>query len=352
MKALQFHGHRDIRIDEVAEPAPRPGWSIIAVDWASICRSDIKEYLGPLYINPDRPNPITGVSVPVTLGHEFAGRIVQTDGSRPDLAVGDRVTVDCCVRCGQCWFCQHGNYVLCDNLAILGFDAHGGFAEFVAAPNYGIHKVPDSISDEAAAVIEPLAVVTHAIRRARVEPGATIAVIGAGMIGLGVTAVAHAVGASEVFLIEPVDTRRERAAALGATHVISPKDADPVALVHEHTSGLGVDVAFDCVGNEQSLDTAISVSRKGGRVSIVGVFQKSPTVDMNRVVLEERELLGNLAYVEDFPRAIALMADGRVKGEDFITARIGLKNIIDDGFQALIDTPQDHVRIIVNAHDV
>jgi (R,R)-butanediol dehydrogenase/meso-butanediol dehydrogenase/diacetyl reductase len=287
----------------------------------------------------------------VVLGHEFAGRIVETDGSRPDLEVGDRVTVDCCVVDGECWFCRQGNYVLCDKLAILGFDAHGGFAEKVAAPNYGIHKVPDSVSDEAAAVIEPLAVVTHAARRARIEPGAPIAVIGAGMIGLGMVAVARALGAGQVFVVEPEKSRRDRAAALGATAVIDPNQDDPATVVRDMTSGIGAEVAFDCVGLEGSLASAIAASRKGGRVSIVGVFKSPPTVEMNAVVLQERELIGNLAYVDDFPRAISLMADGRIDGNDFITARIGLKNIIEDGFETLIERPEEHVRIIVDVRD-
>jgi (R,R)-butanediol dehydrogenase/meso-butanediol dehydrogenase/diacetyl reductase len=352
MKALRFHGHKDIRLDEVDEPTPQPGWSVLAVDWASICRSDIKEFLGPLYIDPDRPNPITGVSVPVTLGHEFAGRVVDTDGSRADIAVGDRVTVDGCVKDGTCWFCQQGNYVLCDNLAILGFDAHGGFAELVAAPNYALHKLPETISDEAAAVIEPLAVVTHAVRRARVEPGATVAVVGAGMIGLGAVALSRTVGAGMVHVIEPVAQRRDRAIGLGATSVIDPSDGDPVDQLGNRTSGRGADVVFDCVGTEASLNSAITLARKGGRVAVIGVFRAPATVDMNQVVLQEREIVGNLAYVDDFPRVISLMGDGRVNGEDFVTARIALRDIIEQGFEVLLDRPEDHVRIIVDAHAV
>lgn len=351
MKALQFHGHKDIRLDDVPEPSVQPGWSVIEVDWASICRSDIKEYLGPLYINPERPHPITGVSVPVTLGHEFAGRVVVTDGSRADIAVGDRVAVDCCVMDGTCWFCRQGNYVLCDNLAILGFDAHGGFAEFVAAPNYGLHKLPDSISDEAAAVIEPLAVVTHAVRRAGIAPGDTIAVVGAGMIGLGLVAVARAVGAGAVYVVEPEAGRRKRAVEMGATEVIDPADVDAAELLLDRTSGIGAEVAFDCVGTEGSLNAALDLSRKGGTVAVVGVFRSPPTVDMNKVVLQERRIIGNLAYVDDFPRAISLLADGRVNGEDFITARIDLKDIVKQGFETLIDQPENHIRIIVNAHE-
>jgi (R,R)-butanediol dehydrogenase / meso-butanediol dehydrogenase / diacetyl reductase len=350
MKALRFHGHRDLRLEDVEEPQPQPGWSIVEVDWASICASDIKEYLGPLYIS-DRPNPITGVSIPVTLGHEFAGRIVQTDGTRPDIKLGDRVAVDGCIKCGVCWYCRHGNYVLCDKLAILGFDAHGGFAERVAAPNYSLHKLPESVTNEDGAVIEPLSVVVHAVRRGRVTPGDVVAIVGAGMIGLGSLAVARATGAAAVYMVERMPERRERAKRMGAV-VIDPTEWPAATQLQELTSGYGADVAFDCVGTEESLDSAINLSRKGGRVVVVGVFKKAPTVDMNKIVLQEREIIGCLAYVDDFPRSIALVADGRVHASDFITDRIALRDIVAEGFQKMIDEPDKHVRIIVNTQQV
>jgi (R,R)-butanediol dehydrogenase/meso-butanediol dehydrogenase/diacetyl reductase len=347
VKALRFHGHRDIRLEDVDEPALRSGQAIIEVDWASICASDIKEYLGPLYIS-DEPNPLTGVSLPVTLGHEFCGRVVDLAGSAPGIEVGDRVAVDGCIKCGECWYCMHGNYVLCDKLAILGFDAHGGFAERVAAPTYALHKLPDRIRGEAGAIIEPLAVVTHAVRRGRVAPGDIVTVVGAGMIGLGTLQVARAAGAGAVFVVEKIARRRERAAAMGATAVIDPDDGDPVAQLRELTSRYGADIAFDCVGTEGSVNSALGLARKGGRVVIVGVFKSLPTVDLNKVVLEEREIYGCLAYVDDFPRAIALVADGRVDAEAFVTKRIALDDIIEEGFQQLLDDPTDQVRIVVD----
>ncbi len=351
MKALRFHGHKDIRLEDVEEPKPVPGWSIVEVEWASICASDVKEYLGPLYIS-DRPNPLTGVSIPVTLGHEFAGRIVQTDGSRPDLKVGDPVAADGCIKDGTCWYCRHGNYVLCDNLAILGFDAHGGFAERVAVPNYSLHKLPDTVNTEAGAVIEPLSVVVHGVRRGRVTPGDVVVVVGAGMIGLGVLSVARAAGASQVYVVERLPLRRKRAMEMGAKAVIDPAAGDPIAQLNELTGGYGADIAFDCVGTQDSLNSAIHLARKGGRIVIIGVFKAQPTVDINMVVLQEREIIGCLAYVDDFPRAIALAADNRVNAEHFITDRIALRDIVSEGFQKLIDEPDKHVRIIVNTREV
>jgi (R,R)-butanediol dehydrogenase/meso-butanediol dehydrogenase/diacetyl reductase len=349
MKALRFHGHMDLRLEDVEEPKMLPGWSIVEVEWASICASDVKEYLGPLYIS-DRPNPITGVSIPVTLGHEFAGRVVKTDGSRADIKLGDPVAADGCIKDGECWYCRHGNYVLCDKLAILGFDAHGGFAERVAVPNYSLHKLPEKVSTEQGAVIEPLSVVVHAVRRGRVGVGDVLVVVGAGMIGLGVLSVARACGAAAVYVVERLPQRRQRALAMGAKAVIDPAQGDPIAQLNELTSGYGADIAFDCVGTQESLNSAINLARKGGRIVIVGVFKSQPTVDMNKIVLQEREIIGCLAYVDDFPRAIALVADGRVNANDFITDRIAMRDIIEDGFQKLIDEPDRHVRIIVDTH--
>ena len=351
MKALRLHGHRDIRLDDVEEPTVSPGTALIEVDWASICASDIKEYLGPLYCSDD-PNPLTGVGLPVTLGHEFSGRILEIYGDAPGFAAGDRVAVDGCIKCGGCWYCQRGNYVLCDKLAILGFDAHGGFAERVAAPIYSLHKLPDSISDEVGALIEPLSVVVHAVRRGRVAPGDVVTVVGAGMIGLGAVTVARAAGASAVYVVERLERRRQRALELGATAVIDPEAGDPHEQLQELTAGHGADVAFDCVGTEESVNSALTFSRKGGRVVIVGVFKSPPTVDLNKVVLQEREIIGCLAYVDDFPRAISLVADGRVNAAALITKRIPLRDIIEEGFQQLINDPTDHVRIIVNARQV
>jgi (R,R)-butanediol dehydrogenase/meso-butanediol dehydrogenase/diacetyl reductase len=346
MKALRLHGHRDLRIDDVDEPRLQPRWSIVQVDWSSICGSDVKEYLGPFGISTE-PNPVTGVSMPVTLGHEFAGRVVATDGSRPDIRVGDRVTVDCAIKDETCWYCRHGDYDLCDNLAILGFSAHGGMAELVAVPSYGLYKLPDSVSDEAGAIIEPLSVVVHAVRRGRLTPGDIVAIVGGGMIGLATAAVARSSAASAVYLVEQLPQRRERAKQLGAT-VIDPAQGSPVDQLRELTAGYNADLAFDCAGTPDSLKLAINLARKSGRVAVIGVFKAPPTVDMNSIVLEERELIGCMGPVECFPRAISLVADGRLNPDDFITDKISYRDAVDHGFHKLIDEPDRHVRIIMN----
>jgi len=351
VKALRLHGHKDIRLEDVDDPAAGPGWSIVEVAWSAICQSDVKEYLGPLYASPNA-SELMGVGLPVTLGHEFSGRIVETDGSRPDIEMGDRVAVDCCIKCGECRYCREGNYILCDRLAVVGFDAPGGFAQRVAVPNYGLHKLPDSLSDEEGALIEPLAVVVHAVRRGRVAQGDVVSVVGGGMIGLGTLQVARAAGASAVYVVERLPSRRARALALGATAAIDPAAGDPAEQLQRLTDGYGADVAFDCAGFQESLDSALNLARKGGRVVVVGVFKAPPVVDMNKVVLQEREIIGSLGYVDDFPRAIALVADGQVDANALISARIALRDIVSEGFEKLIDEPDEHVRIVVDAQAV
>lgn len=335
MKALRYYGHKDARLEEVHEPSPPPGWSIVEVEWASICGSDLKEYLGPAYLTADN-----GVSLPVTLGHEFAGRVDQTGTKRDDLQVGDRVAVEPALRDGTCGFCLQGNYVLCDNLQMLGFDADGGFAERVAVPDYALHKLPASVPADAGALIEPLAVCVHAARRGQVRNDETVAIVGAGMIGLGILLVALAAGAASVYVVDRSLARRQRAISLGATSAVDPA-AESVL------DNVRADVTFDCVGVGQSANTAIKLARKGGRVVLVGIFGDPPTVNLNEVVLREREMIGSFAYVDDFRKAIDLVANGHVPIDQLISTRIGLSEAVGRGFEMLVAEPDKYVRILV-----
>ena len=314
MKALQLHGHRDIRLDDVPDPRPRDGWTVVEVLRSSICHSDLREWDGPTYIGrTGEPNPLTGVHMPVILGHEFVGRIVEISGEAPGYEVGDRVAPDACVYDGTCWYCRHGRYNLCESIAVLGFDGHGSFAHYVAVPNYALNHLPDSVSDDDGALIEPLAVAVHGVRQGNASVGDVIAVVGAGMIGLCAAQVAHASGASEVFVSEPMTSRRERARALGVT-VLDPSSEDAAAAIRERTGGRGADVVIDCVGTEGSLNSALSLARKGGRISLVASTRR-PDRGHRQDRDRRTRARGSLAYAYDFPRAIALVRDGRVRLE-------------------------------------
>ncbi len=352
MKALQLHGHRDIRLDDVPTPSAPSGWSVVKVAWSAICHSDLREWFGPSYIGrTGKPNEITGVYFPVTLGHEFAGTVVEMNGTHPTIKTGDRVAPDGCIYCGTCWYCTHGHYNLCDNIAVLGFDAHGSHAQHVAVPNYSLYKLPDSVSDKQGALIEPLSVAMHGVRQGQVKLGDTVVIVGAGTIGLCALAVAKAAGAAQVFVSEPMPFRRARAAEMGAT-VLDPNDGDIVRQLRDMTSGPGADVALDCVGTEASLNSALALSRRAGRVVLVGVMTSRPAIDIDKIGLDERELTGSLAYANDFQRSIALVADGRVKLDGLITAEIPLRDIVEDGYERFERDAKDHLRIIVDCQAI
>jgi (R,R)-butanediol dehydrogenase/meso-butanediol dehydrogenase/diacetyl reductase len=234
---------------------------------------------------------------------------------------------------------------------VLGFDGHGSHAQYVAVPNYSLNKLPDHVGDEEGALIEPLAVAVHGVRQGGVRVGDVVAIVGAGMIGLCALAVAKSSGASQVFVSEPLPARRERAREMGAT-VLDPSVGDAAIQIRDMTAGHAADVAIDCVGLEASLNSALALSRKGGRVALVGIIPTRPTIDIDKIGLDERELVGSLAYADDFPRAIGLVADGRVELSGFISSRVALRDIVKDGFELMETDPNNQVRILVDTQAV
>ena len=352
MKALQLHGHRDIRLDVVPEPTAWPGWSVVKVLRSSICHSDLREWEGPSYIGRSgHPNSLTGVYLPVILGHEFSGEIVEMNGERPDFAVGDRVAPDGCIYDQTCYWCQIGRYNLCAQGAVLGFDGHGSHAQYVAVPNYSLYRIPDSLSDEHGALIEPLSVAVHGLRQGKLRVGQSVAIIGGGMIGTCAAMIARASGASRVMVSELLAGRRERLRAAGFD-VVDPAAGNVEEQVRERTGGIGADLVLDCVGVQSSLDAALAVARKAGRVVVVGIFTEDPVINIGRIGLDEVELYGSLAYAHDFDAAIALAADGRINLDGLITGRIALRDIISDGFELFERDANEHLRIVVDTQAV
>uniref|UniRef100_UPI0015F0087B alcohol dehydrogenase catalytic domain-containing protein n=1 Tax=Pseudonocardia pini TaxID=2758030 RepID=UPI0015F0087B len=185
MRALQYHGRRDIRLNDVPEPEPGPGEIKVAVAVAGICGSDIHEYRGgPIAIPATEAHPLTGEHAPVTLGHEFCGTVVAIGDGVTDVAVGQRVAPSAVVRCGTCASCSAGLPQLCAMLGFHGLSGGGGgFAAFDTFPAYLAHVLPDSVSDQVGALLEPLATGVHAAARAGLGAGSTALVLGGGPIG-------------------------------------------------------------------------------------------------------------------------------------------------------------------------
>ncbi|RHW27287.1 2,3-butanediol dehydrogenase [Nocardioides immobilis] len=349
MKAARFHGRGDIRIDDVPEPATRPGTVKVEVEWCGICGTDLHEYLdGPIFApTADEPHPLTGESVPITLGHEFAGSVVELGAGVTDLRVGDRVVVEPYLVCGRCDACTQGRYNVCASLGFIGLSgAGGGFSQYVVAERRWIHPLGELATD-VGALVEPLAVAYHAVRLAHTKPGDTALVFGAGPIGLVTTAALRAVGVEQVLVVEPAAVRKQKAPGAGADHVIDPTQADVVDAVMELTSGRGADVSFECAGIDAVLASAIRATRVGGTVVNVAIWGHEASVAMNDLVFREVNVVGSLAYCDDHPATIRMIQEGKVEPHQFITGRIGVDDIVKQGFEELIDNKEENVKILV-----
>lgn len=349
MKAARFHAPGDIRIDDVPEPATRPGTVKVQVEWCGICGTDLHEYVdGPIFApTADAPHPLTGESVPITLGHEFAGVVAEVGEGVTAVRPGDRVAVEPYIVCGRCDACSIGRYNVCQSLGFVGLSGlGGGFSQFVVAEERWVHPLGE-LGTDVGALIEPLAVAYHAVRLSGAKPEHTALVFGAGPIGLVTTAALKAAGVEQVVVVEPADVRKAKAPVAGADHVLDPTTTDVTAEVRDLTTGRGADVSFECAGIDAVLKSAIGSTRAGGTVVNVAIWGHEAKVAMNDLVFREVNILGSLAYADDHPATIRMVAEGKVDPFQFITGRIGLDDIVAKGFHELIHNKEENVKILV-----
>jgi (R,R)-butanediol dehydrogenase/meso-butanediol dehydrogenase/diacetyl reductase len=354
VRAARFHGSRDIRIDDVPDPHVLPGQVEVSVDWCGICGTDLHEFLeGPIFIpRKGEPHPITGAELPVVMGHEFAGVVSAVGSGVTGVSEGDRVAVEPYWVCGKCSACEAGRYNICRSLGFVGLAGdQGGFAERCVVDSRWIHPLGDLPTD-IGALVEPLAVGYHAVRLSGLREGGTAAVFGAGPIGLVTAAALRAAGAGKVIVVEPAAARKEKAVGAGADVVVDPTSDDAAAAIRDLTGGTGVDIAFECAGIEAVLASAIGSVRPGGTVVNVAIWGHVPQVAMNDLVMSEVTLIGSLAYCGDHPDVIALLHDGKVDAEQFITGRIGLDDLVTEGFRQLIDNKEENVKILVSPKEI
>ncbi len=348
MKALRWHNVKDLRLDNIEEPIVKKGEVKIKVEWCGICGSDLHEYTaGPIFIPSETPHPLTGDKAPIVMGHEFSGQVVEVGEDVKKVQVGDRVTVEPIYSCGECDACKQGKYNLCETMGFYGLaGGGGGFSEFASIPEHMIHKLPENVSYEQGALVEPSAVALHAVKQSKVKVGDKVAVFGTGPIGLLVIEALKAAGASEIYAVELSEQRREKAVELGAIGV-DPNNVDAVEQIQTLTNG-GVDVAYEVTGVPPVLTQAIDSTKFNGETMIVSIFEKEAPIHPQNIVLRERTVSGVIGYRDVFPAVIRLMAQGYFPADKLVTKRITLDEVIDEGFEGLLKE-KNHIKILVKA---
>ncbi|WP_404328109.1 2,3-butanediol dehydrogenase [Mesobacillus maritimus] len=348
MKAALWYDAKDIRVEQITEPIVDKDQVKIKVEYCGICGSDLHEYAaGPIFIPVGEPHPISNDKAPIVMGHEYAGEVVEIGANVTDISIGDRVCVEPIYNCGKCASCLKGHYNVCEQLGFIGLSGgFGGFSEYSVLPSKMVHKIPENMTWEQAALVEPTAVAVHAVRQSELRIGDSVAVFGTGPIGLLVIQAAKAAGASRIIAVEVSPERREIAKQLGADVIINPIEVNPVEAIKQITNGLGVDVAFEVAGIEVTINTAIESTRSEGNVVNISIWEKPASIPMNNFILTERKMTSIIAYRNIFPQVIQLIANGRIQAAELITKKISLENIVSEGFEALIKN-KAQIKILV-----
>lgn len=309
MKAALYHGPHDVRVEEIEKPRPIEGEVLLKVTRSGMCGTDASEWkAGPLIFPLHKPHPTSGLVGPMVMGHEFIGEVVEIGASVDNFEVGDRVASGAGISCGDCPRCHEGRTNLCFRYVTHGLNRHGGMAEFVAVPASTLVAIPDDLSDDHAGLAQPLAVGLHAARRAKVAPGQTVVLIGAGAIGTFVLAGLKHLGASNVIVVDFAGARLERAGRLGADHVVEVSD-NTADVVRELIGPIGADVVIEASGAPGQTDRAGSWVRQGGTLLQVGLASKPQEVNLHHLVMSEITLETTLAHVcgEDIAPALEIL---------------------------------------------
>lgn len=340
MKAAVFEGlGKPLAIVEMPEPALAPGEVLIKVENCGICGSDLHATEDGVFLQAEG----------TVLGHEFAGTVVASaDAAVPEGLRATAVPVNACDRCRDLGTCKDGLGILCPNNRITGLalDVPGAYAEFVKVGARQVVALPEGVSFQQGAMVEPLAVGMHAVEKAQIPLGGRVLVIGAGPIGLSVTSFARLAGAGQIVVSERAEARRQAANGFGATHVINPGAVEDLGAAFAGAAGGPPDVIFDCVGVPGMIQSCIDLSRPRGTVVVVGVCMKPDEVIPITAILKELRLQFVLGYVEsDFARVLDLLGQGRIAADGMVTDRVTMKEL-PDAFEALRH-PDRQIKVMI-----
>lgn len=326
-----------ISFRDVPKPAPRDNEVLIQIKRVGVCGSDIHVFHGL--------HPYT--TYPVVQGHEASGIIVAVGRHVKSLAVGDEAVFMPQLTCGRCYPCRHGMPHICENLKVMGFQTGGAAQEYFPVDMDHVLKLPNSISLDYAAMIEPISVAVHAISRGGEVRDHKVLVFGAGTIGNLVGQVARASGAAMVMLVDVCDYKLQKARECGFEFVCNSQKEDVGAAIAKYLGPDRADIIFECVGVQETISQIIPNARKGTTVVVVGVFGKKPTVDLGLVQDHELTLVGTLMYQrQDYERAIELVAHNQLSLDPMITHRFAFSDYLA-AYEAIEDAKGNVMKVMI-----
>jgi 2-desacetyl-2-hydroxyethyl bacteriochlorophyllide A dehydrogenase len=325
MKAIVYHGKKNLRVEEVAIPDIGPDEALIKVKYCGVCGTDIHIYNGD--------GGSYDVDPPRILGHEFSGFVESVGPRVTSVREGDMVSVDPNSMCGKCYFCRSGKGHFCTDPSAYGVTANGGFAEYAAVKESAVYKYKDGADPLAAAATEPLSCCLHGIDLCGVKAGDEVVVVGGGPIGLTMLQLAKSSGAAKVILIEPVEAKRALAKKLGADIALDPGQTDIAAYLGGHCNN--IDSVVECVGNADVIESAISWAGMGATVMMFGLTGPDAKIAVKPDDIFKKELKLTSSFINPyaFERAVALIESGNID----VTSLVGNIFSLDEAVKAFED---------------
>nr|WP_078382819.1 NAD(P)-dependent alcohol dehydrogenase [Sutcliffiella halmapala] len=341
MKAAVLTSSKKIEIQEVLRPEPKDDEVLIRVKAVGLCGSDIHYYEHGKIGN-------FVVEKPIILGHELSGEIVKLGIEVKKLIVGQRVSIEPGKTCKTCRNCLDGRYNLCSQVEFLATPPYdGAFCEYITIRADLVFPIPDTMSYETAALIEPFSVGLHTVQRGNLSTGETVVIFGMGPIGLMTVTAARLKGAANIIVVDLQQNRLDVALELGATHAIHVIHDNLEERINEYTNGAGVDLAIETAGSEVAVKGCISSVRRGGRVAIVGMSSKDEAfINLAQVIEKELDVMGIFRYHHTYPIAIKLLSSSENKIEKMITDKYSLAKT-QDAFEKAIKDKNTTLKVFV-----
>jgi len=315
MKALVLDEYNQLNYRDFPKPVIESNEVLVQVKACGICGSDVYGMDG----STSRRKP------PIVMGHEASGVIEEVGSEVSGWKTGDRVTFDSTIYPLDDWFTRKGHYNLSDNRKVLGvspgeYRKHGAFAEYVSVPAHILYKIPDNVSFEQAAMVEPVAVAAHAVNISKIQPGQSAVVVGAGMVGMFVVNLLKIAGANPIIAIDLDEMKLELAKEFGATFTIKSTDSNLFEKIKYLTKNRGADFGFEVVGISETVNICINSLRKGGTAVLVGNLKPEITIPLQKVVTTELALLGSCAINGEYEMVLDLMSSGKISVDKMISA--------------------------------